>query len=54
VDPLAFLDQGEKRALRQVLRLGAGLAAEEAVDAEEVAAKERIPGIGIAGLPRVE
>lgn len=54
VDPLALLDQGEEGALRQVLRLGPCLAAEEAVDAKEVAAKEGIPGFAIAGLPSVE
>jgi len=54
VDPLALLDQGEERALRQVLCLGPCLAAEEAVDAKEVAAKERVPGFAIAGLPSIE
>ena len=53
-DPFALLDQGEERALRQVLCLGACLAAEEAIDAKEVAAKKRIPGFAVAGLPRVE
>jgi hypothetical protein len=54
VDPLALLDQGEERTLRQVLCLGPRLAAKEAIDAKEVTAEQRISGFAVAGLPRVE